>query len=138
MNGDPKNPDPRGPTPEAETVHEWKLTTPEGEFEVGMIRINHERTPVAYAQLGETTVCISRGTDGKVRVEIQDEAEEHVYISVNAIPLVKDPAETNGWEMPWNMDRCLSCGEPVFAGEKCESCGCVDGVPQEEEEESDD
>jgi hypothetical protein len=132
MNGDPKNPDPRGPTPEADVVHEFKVMTEEGRFEVGVIRINHERTPVAYAQLGETTVSIGRGTDGRLRVQIQDEAEESVYISVNAMPLVKDPAETNGWELPWNMDRCLSCGEPVFQGQKCESCGCVDGVPQEE------
>ena len=133
MNGDPKNPDPRGPTPEAEVLHTHEMTTEQGEFEVGMILINHERTPVAYAQLGKTIVSIDRGPDGKVRVEIDDTSEEHVYISVNAMPLVKDPAETNGWEMPWNMERCLSCGEPVFAGQKCESCGCVDGVPQEEE-----
>lgn len=105
MNGDPKNPDPRGPTPEAEVVQEIKVTTPEGPFEIGVIRINHERTPVAYAQLGETIVSIGRGTDGKVRVEIDDMAEEDVYISVNAMPLVKHPDETNGREMPWNMDR---------------------------------
>jgi hypothetical protein len=135
MNGDPKNPDPRGPTPKAEVVHEFKVMTEEGDFEVGVLRINHEQTPAAYAQLGKTIVSIARGTDGKVRVEIDDMAEEHVYISVNAMPLVKDPAETNGWPMPWNMDRCLSCGEPVFQGEKCESCGCVDGVQQEEEQD---
>lgn len=133
MNGDPKNPDPRGPTPDPEVVHDFKVTTPEGPFEIGVLRINHERTPWAYAQLGETIVSIGRGTDGKVRVSIDDMAEEDVYISVNAMPLVKHPDETNGWEMPWNMDSCLSCGEPVRPGAKCESCGCVDGVPQEEE-----
>ena len=100
MNGDPRNPDPRGPTPDAEVVHEIN----EGALQIGVIRINHERTPVAYAQLGETIVSISRGTDGKVRVEIDDTADEDVYISVNAMPLVKDPAETNGVERPWTDD----------------------------------
>lgn len=123
----------RGPVPEAEVLHKQQLSTEQGEFEIALIRINHERTPVAYAQLGHTVVSIDRGTDGKVRVEIQDEADEPVYISVNAMPLVSDPAETNGEEMPWNMVRCLSCGEPTFRYEACESCGAADGYIQLEE-----
>lgn len=86
------------PTPPAEVLYEQKLSVEQGEFEVGLIRVNHDRQPVAYAELGKTTVAISRGADGKVRIEVDDTADEPVYVSINASTVVT----AYGPERPWN------------------------------------
>lgn len=75
-------------------------------YEAGTMWVDAQRNPfrrhpVAYAELGKTTVSIGRGTDGKVRVEIQDEAEEPVYVSINAFTATADMSAFTP-ERPWN------------------------------------
>jgi hypothetical protein len=72
-----------------------------GTMWVDMQRNPLRRHPVAYAELGKTTVSIGRGTDGKVRVEIQDEADEPVYVSINAFTATADMSQFTP-ERPWN------------------------------------
>ena len=88
------------PCPPAEVVHEHNLTTEANdELDVGIIRINDDRQPAAYASLGDTIVSISRGRDGVVRIEIDDTAPEPVHISVKAQALRVDPHTEDG---PWH------------------------------------
>lgn len=60
--------------------------------------------PSAYAMLGETSVAVYRGDDGKVYVEIQDEADEEVYVSINALPVYADDSEASKDHEPWNRE----------------------------------
>jgi hypothetical protein len=86
----------------AEVLHEAVETIGQDKFECGIIRINKDRQPVAYAQLGETTVCISR-SEGRVSIEVDDVAEEDVYMSVNLQTLT---AKEDDYErVPWNGRR---------------------------------
>lgn len=73
-------------------------------FEVGLLRVNEDRRLVAYAQLGHTTVSITRGADGRVRVEIDDIADEDVYVSINAYTATAD-TEVFRPEQPWHEKR---------------------------------
>jgi hypothetical protein len=68
----------------AEVVHENKLSTDKDAFESGILKVNPDKRLVTYASLGDTRVSISRGSDGKVRVEIDDTADEDVYVSINS------------------------------------------------------
>jgi len=69
-------------------VHEHKVTTEHDDvMDVGVIRVNEGERAVAYAALGKTTVSLSRDSQGRVRIEIDDVAEEPVFISVNTMTL---------------------------------------------------
>lgn len=82
-------------------VHEHKVTTEHNDvMDVGVIRVNEGETAVAYAALGKTTVCLSRGADGKVHIEIDDIAEEDVHISVNTFTLTASQDDTRS--RPWH------------------------------------
>lgn len=72
-----------------------------GELESGLMGPPGAPATVAYASLGKTDVSIHRGTDGRVRVEIQDEADEDVYVSINAYT-VTSHMDTFTPERPWN------------------------------------
>lgn len=81
-------------------VHEHKVTTEhEDVMDVGVIRVNEGERAVAYAALGKTTVSIFRDKDGKVRIEIDDTAEEPVCITVNEYALTarEEDRETRPW-----------------------------------------
>ena len=85
--------------PDTEVLHEAKESIGEDVFESGIILVGKDQRPVAYAQLGKTTVCISRG-QGKVSIEIDDMAEEDVYASVNLQTLTA--IEGDDEQVPWN------------------------------------
>lgn len=88
-------------TSETEPINETRMSHKSGEFTAGFLSVNSDRRLVAYASLGNTTVSISRGTDGKVRVEIDDVSDEPVYVSINAeTVMVNDALSTP--EKPWH------------------------------------
>jgi len=72
-----------------------------GQLECGLMGPPGGVPTVAYATLGKTDVAIHRGADGRVRIEIQDEAEEDVYVSINSFPATADP-DTYVPDRPWN------------------------------------
>lgn len=85
---------------QTDPIHETKLSNKNGEFTSGFLSLNTDSQLVAYASLGKTTVSISRGSDGKVRVEIDDISDEDVYVSINSQPVtVNDDVENS--EKPW-------------------------------------
>lgn len=93
---------PDRPVPEPEVIAEHKFSTEAGDvLECGIIEINEDRQPVAYASLGETSVCISRNKDGKVVVEIDDVAEEPVYVFAN-LQVLRATGELHG--VPWHEE----------------------------------
>jgi hypothetical protein len=81
-------------------IHNYKVHTEKDTLEVGFFKPEGEDRSVAYASLGSTTVAIHRGADGKVRIDVDDTAEESVYISVNALAVTTDGE--GGPEEPWN------------------------------------
>lgn len=83
-------------------LHNYKVHTEKDTLEVGFFKPESDDRSVAYASLGNTTVAISRSTDGKVRIEIDDTAEESVYVSINALAIAIAIEDDGGSEKPWN------------------------------------
>jgi hypothetical protein len=103
-----------GPVPEAEVIAEHTFSTENGDtLECGIIEINDDRQPVAYAQLGETTVSITRDSSGRVTIEIDDVADEPVYVSANTYPLLSAGhlGYGNVQYMPWTGDEMKEANE---------------------------
>lgn len=88
-----------------EVVAENILTIEGGDkLESGLLIVNagpNER-PVAYAKLGDTTVSISRDRNGDVTVEIDDSADEDVFVSCNLQTLRAYPESDRE---PWHSER---------------------------------
>lgn len=89
-----------------EIVETVTLAVGPEKYEAGLMWIDDRgnplrRHPVAYAELGKTTVSIGRGADGKMRIEITDESAEPVYVSINAFNATADMSAFTP-ERPWN------------------------------------